>query len=112
MMLNHFQKVKQLLKCIQKFNDPTPPKKNIRQERLEPKTPLICLPISGTRYVAGASMVALVSSASRHTPECSEMSSDMVIIIRNRIEEQQHLHVRIRKGLITKLMAHFGCILC
>ena len=65
-----------------KFNDPTPPKKNEVQERLEPKTPSIRLPLSGARPVAGASMPASVSSAiSSHTAECSQMLSDMVIFL-------------------------------
>ena len=66
----------------QKFKDPTPPKKRAGQERLEPKTPSIRLPLSSVRHVAGASMPASVSSAiSRHTAECSKMPSDMVIFV-------------------------------
>jgi len=59
-----------------------PPKKNVGQERLKPKTPSIHLPLSGARPVAGASMLASLSSAiSGHTAECSQMLSDMVIFV-------------------------------
>ena len=55
-----------------KLSGPTPPKKNVGQERLEPKTPSIRPTLSGARPVAGATMPASVSSAiSGHTAERS-----------------------------------------
>ena len=55
-----------------KLSGPTPPKENVGQERLKPKTPSIRLTLSGTRRAVGASMPASVSSAiSGHTAERS-----------------------------------------
>ena len=54
-----------------KFKDRTPLKKNVGQEKLDPKTPSIRLPLSDVRPVAGASMPASVSAAiCGHTAEC------------------------------------------